>query len=258
MFPFSKLPPSDSSEQKALLIAVACSLGFIVFLTVVRPSTWTRKNVSRVQVQIPSKKLFSPSPPPLPVVDPLEQYRVKPKAFYQTDFWNRSYGLYTLPNGKAIDLTLINSLLDLRDDDSHSFALKDVYYRDVTGDGKPEAIVWLSHVSCGASCDGGSSIFYIYSMEAGKLKTIWRYETGTYAYGCGLKSFTLSGRNIVLELFGDCTKDVKANSGDSQFMKNSTFVLFEYDGRRVVQKSVEFVQSAKMQAIDFEPKIRIF
>ena len=256
MFPFSKLPPSDSSEQKALLVAVACSLGFIVFLTVVRPSNWTRTKLSRVQVQIPSKKLFPASPPP--VRDPLDQYRIKPKAFYQTDFWNFSYGLYTLPDGKGFNLSLINSEMALPDS-RDLFSLKDVYYRDVTGDGEPEAIVWLSHVSCGGSCDGGSNLFYIYSVANSKLKPIWRHETGSYAYGCGLKSFTLSGRQIVLELFGNCTKNEKADPGDSKFIvKGSTYIFLEYDGRRFAQRSVEFVNSPETNVMNFEPGIRIF
>ena len=98
-------------------------------------------------------------------------------------------------------------------DDSGWFNLEDVYYQDVTGDGSPEAIVRLLHLRCSGSCDGGADLFYIYSRRNGRLKNIWQYETGSYAYGCGLKSFSLRGKQVVLELTNGCTKEVVSYPG---------------------------------------------
>ena len=105
--------------------------------------------------------------------------------------------------------------------------------------------MWLSHVHCAGSCDGGSSLFYIYTERGGKLKPIWQYETGSYTYGCGLKSLTISGKQIVVELFDHCTQDEIADRSTSKSIsQESTFILLKYDGERLVQRSTEFVITA--------------
>ena len=84
------------------------------------------------------------------------------------------------------------------------FDFKDVYFVDLMGDGKEQAVVQLISVVCGASCDGGSDLFYFYSIDNGKLKLFWRIETGSLGYGGGLKSFAINKRILNLEAFGLC------------------------------------------------------
>ena len=141
MFPFSKLPPFDATERKALLLAIIGSLLFLSFLVSISP----RNHAS--SAPIPPKTVPAK---PAPAGDSFAIYRIKPEQFYDVDFWNYYYGRYTLRNGKKIHLNLTNSQLESLDG-SDRFALKDVYYRDVTGDGEPEAIVWLLHVHCAGS-----------------------------------------------------------------------------------------------------------
>lgn len=256
MFPFSEFGPFDRSERKALLAAGVACLFFIGFLVSIRPRQDAPSAVTAPSAPVPPKKqLVSSEPAPS---NDWSRYRIKTEDFYDIDFWNYSYGNYTLSDGKKIPLTLENSKLDVPDHPD-SFGLKDVFYKDVTGDGRAEAIVWLSHVNCTGPCDGGSNLFYIYTVRNRKLKPIWQFETGSYAHGCGLKSLTISGKEIVLELFGDCTGKLE-DPGESKFMvKNATFIHLEFDGRGFQQRASEVVETSPTHVTGYyEPPIRIF
>src|SRR6266849_1272698 len=87
------------------------------------------------------------------------------------------------------------------------YELDDVDYIDLTGDGRKEAVVRLSQLVCGASCDGGSHFFYFYSSAHGKATLLSRIETGSLGYDCGLKSFTLKRESLTLETFKACSFD---------------------------------------------------
>ncbi len=257
MFPFSELGPFDRSERKALLAAGLACLFFIGFLVGIRPKHDAPRAASAPHppsAPVPPKKLFVA---PEPTGDSFAKYRIKTEDFYDVDFWNYSYGPYTLPDGKKISLTLVNSKLELLDSPD-GFALRDVYYKDVTGDGRAEAIVWMSHVNCSGPCDGGSNLFYIYTVKNHKLKPIWQYETGSYAHGCGLKSLTISNREIVLELFGECTYRNEKAGEPKATVKNATFIVLEFDGRGFRQRSSEIVEAAPTQVPEYEPGISIF
>jgi hypothetical protein len=205
MFPFTEIGPFDRTEKKALIFAALFCALFICLLSVFSPGKPVRKTLSTVLSTTP---LTTPREPSR--VDPLDQYRFVPENFSKVDFKNFSYGVYSISVGKPVSLTLNDGKMW---DDSGWFNLEDVYYQDVTGDGSPEAIVRLLHLRCHGSCDGGADLFYIYSKRNGKLKNIWQYETGSYAYGCGLKSFSLRGKQVVLELTNGCTKEVVSYPG---------------------------------------------
>lgn len=122
-----------------------------------------------------------------------------------------------------------------------TFNLSDVHYVDLTGDGKEEAIVNLNQLSCGASCDGGSHLFYFYLTKNGQPREFWRLETGSLAYGCGLKSFVLAKRQITLEVFTSCHlkgrilesgPDPYAASGGKFFAASFTRFRFKFSGHR--------------------------
>jgi hypothetical protein len=262
MNPFTRNASTHSAELKAVVSAILISGLFIIFLTIVHPPTPGIRKVSHHNVTIPApilpSELLEASQPLPPVGGAIETFRVVPENFKQFDFKNHSYGPYSFPNGREIDLTLHGSDLILPDR-SGWFSLRDVYYTDVTGDRKAEAIVRLSHVKCGGACDGGADLFYIYSARNGKLKPIWRYETGSYGYGCGLKSFIVTNKQLVVELFGLCPKQATDYLGTSKFIvKDLTFILFEFDGRRFAQKSIEFFATSSASVKSYEPTIRIF
>jgi hypothetical protein len=254
MFPFSKLGPFDRTEKKALLFALLFSVLFIVLLSVSVPV----KRIQRKRVTLlsttPVTTPFEPSESSFG--DPLEKFRLVSGNFREIDFKNFSYGVHVISNGKPVSLTLSEGKMW---DDTGWFNLQDVYYKDITGDGSPEAIVRLLHLRCNGSCDGGADVFYVYSMRNGKLKNIWQYETGSYAYGCGLKSFTLGKRQMVLELFGECARQSMTYPGPAKFtVKDLTFMLFEFDGHRFITKTIEYIPEPSRNVKNWEPEIRIY
>lgn len=252
MFPFTRLGHIDRTERKALLFAFLFCAIFIVLLRVSAPAKRVRKLPMTVVSTTPLTK------PAESFVDPLERFRVKSENFYGVDFWNFSYGIYMPSVGKPINLTLING--KLVENDAGWFTLNDVYYKDLTNDGLAEAIVRLSHGRCSAGfCDGGRDLFYIYTTRTGKLESIWRFETGTYANGCGLKSFTLGRKQIVLEQFGRCSRKTSDYPGEARFMaEDFTFMLFEFDGVRFQTKSIQYIPAPSRELKNYEPEIRIF
>ena len=255
MLPFSKCAPMDHSERKALWIAILVGSLFIVTLAFAHQPA-VRKRRGELTILNP--------PPPTKHVDVqsvaelTETYRVVPDQFKTIDFKNYAYGVYGPSTGQQFDLTLYAGQLRLPDG-LGTFALKDVYYKDLTGDLQPEAIVRLSHVKCGGPCDGGASLLYIFTLRDGKLNTIWEYETGSYANGCGLKSLVLGTKQVVVELFGRCPDLATYFPGPAKFVvEDLTFIRFEFDGRRFVTKTMEVIPHRARDLKNYEPEILIY
>lgn len=253
MFPFTQLGPFDRSEKKALLFAFLFCALFIVLLSLSAPVKRIRRPLTILSTT-PLTKPFEPSVPS--PADPLERFRVVPENFREVDFKNFWYGVYTISDGKTHDLTLADGQMW---DDSGWFNLQDVYYKDITGDGSAEAIVRLLRVRCSGSCDGGADLFYIYSVHNGKLKNLWRYETGSYADGCGLKSFTLGNKQIVMELFGRCTMPAIDYLTSGKFVvEDLTFMVLEFDGNRFITRTIEYIPEPSRNVKNYKPEIRIY
>jgi hypothetical protein len=187
-----------------------------------------------------------------------ENFRIVPEKFKYVDFKNLSYR-YRLLYGRRIGVTLKDGEYeyDFRDDRGW-FNLSDVYYADVTSDGNPEAIVMLWHVSCGVSCDGGAALFYVYTARMNKLKMVWQYETGSLAYGCGLKSFAVKNRNVIIELFGRCSDPRKEFPGRGKFqVEDTTRSIFRFNGRHFVEGKREFISAPERSVLNYKSEIRI-
>jgi len=145
------------------------------------------------------------------------------------------------------------------------FDFDDVDYIDLTGDGNKEAVVQLSAVMCGGSCDGGSALFYFFTSKQGKLTLLSRMETGSIAYECGLKSFTLTGRKLVLEVFRRCSFDgVSLNSAYDADAVGGKFIAseftrfeFVFKGRRFVQKKRELIANPENNVKNYPSKVSI-
>lgn len=253
MFPFSEIGPFDRSEKKALLVAFLLCAVFIGLLSVSAPARRVRKKPLTIVSTTPPANLYEPRAPSY--VDPLEGFRAVPENFWAFDFMNFSYGSYVSSDGKSHALTIRQGLLEGK---SEWFELKDVFYRDLTRDGIEEAIVRLWHVRCDDSCNG-TDLFYIYSTRNGKLKNLWQYETGTYAYGCGLKYVMFGEKQIVMELFGRCSSQAMVSTGPAKFLiEDSTFTVFEFDGRQFVTKSAKYIVEPIRNVQHWEPEIRIY
>jgi hypothetical protein len=178
--------------------------------------------------------------------------------FHGIDFKNHPYP-YRFAWGRRIDVPLKNGRFeyDYRTERGW-FDLSDVYVTDLTNDGRPEAIVMLSHVACGVSCDGGSALFYIYSFDHQRLKLLWQYETGDLAYGCGLKSFAAERGTLTLELFGRCSQRNRTVSSTGKFqIKDLTRVRLKSNGTRFVVRKREFVSVPERSVLNYKSQINV-
>ena len=178
--------------------------------------------------------------------------------FHGIDFGNLSYP-YRFPWGKRVRLPLKSGHYeyDFRTERGW-FDLSDVYVADVTGDKRPEVIVMLSHVACGVSCDGGSTLFYIYSFDNHRLKPQWQYETGDLAYGCGLKSFSAKRGTLIVELFGRCSQHNRTASSTGKFqIRNITRLTFKSNGARFVVGKRQFFSVPERNLLNYVPQISV-
>lgn len=185
-----------------------------------------------------------------------EPAKVVPEQFRRIDFANYSYP-YKFHGRRSISLKNGEYEYDFEDDRGW-FNLSDVYYADVTNDGSPEAIVHLTHASCGASCDGGSGLFFIFTARPGGLKPVWQFGTGSLAYRCGLKSFAVSRGRITVELFGRCFDGAEPSQAVGKFWaRDTTRLSFVYDGRKVVEVKKEFISAPERNVMNHRPEISI-
>ena len=208
-----------------------------------------------------------PTPPPIPHTevaqvekppDSNDKFRVSPGNFAGVDFANWQYGRYRFGGGD-VDVTLAHGRCESgKEKGGETFSLIGVVYTDLTGDGKPEAIVNLSHVQCGGSCDGGSDLFYIYQSSDKGLRTIWEYETGSMAYGCGLKSVTLTNKQIVVEMFGQCWEPASSFTTSGKFIvRDVTRSVFHFNGKRFVKHLTEVTAAPVRDLRSYTPEVHI-
>ncbi|HEX2269034.1 MAG TPA: hypothetical protein VHH35_05850 [Pyrinomonadaceae bacterium] len=192
-----------------------------------------------------------------PLYEYLYPQQALSKHFQHIDFENHSYGSYRFRHGTQIDLRLRNRKYEYNFEEVRGwFHLENIYYADLTGDGIPEAIVMLSVVQCGASCDGGATLFCVYTLRKRSLHEIWRYETGTMAYGCGLKSFSAKSKEIVMELFGRCPVQGQEDPGPGKFLiEDLTRLNFKFEGGRFLRGKIEFLSTAASDTRNYKPEV---
>lgn len=251
-------PKSDKrSRLEAQLVAAFVSLGCLVFFILInRPQEQPPVKIANVPVATPQPSIEKRTHP----IDPNERFRSVPGRWASIDFKHHSYGQYKFSKERKINLTLKNGEYEYDFSEGRGwFWLHDVYYVDVTDDQIPEAIVNVAHVQCGGSCDGGSDLFFIYSINAdGKLKELLRYETGSYGYGCGLKSLTLAGKEVRLELFGRCPRPAMENPGPGKFMvKDLTHLIFWYTEKGFVELGPEFYSTPVQDVRNYKAEVHI-
>lgn len=192
-----------------------------------------------------------------------EEKEKVPFQYRSIDFKNLSYQT----SFRKQPIQLKEGIVEYEDKEhtgGDNFDFQAVDFIDLTGDGEKEAVVQLSRFSCGASCDGGSELYYIYSAHQKKLKLIWRIETGSLAYGCGTKSFATQNQQIILETFRDCQIKgaVLDNEFDPQEMtkfdaKKYTRLIFGFNGQTFVPESREVFLYSEGSVMNHRAKINI-
>ena len=154
---------------------------------------------------------------------------------------------------------------DRRGPGGAQYDLRNVDYVDVSGDGKKEAVVRISQVICGVSCDGGSDFFYFYSIDHGKPRLLSRLETGSLGYDCGLKSFNLKRGYLTLETFRACRFDGtsikpgydKGETGGKFVTNRFTQFNLRFNGQRFVLRKRKVFPYPENDFRGYEPKLSI-
>lgn len=93
----------------------------------------------------------------------------------------------------------------------YGMTLADISYGDVTGDSIDEAMISLTVDTEGSA---GVNHVYIYTLENGKPKFLWGFESGDRAWG-GLKEVYAKDGELVVELYGRGTQ-VEGNLGSTE------------------------------------------
>jgi len=185
-----------------------------------------------------------------------------PAAFRRIDFKNFSYPTSFRKRG----IRLRNGTYEIASGiGGNTFELEDINYVDLTGDGKKKVVIRLFWLSCGGSCDGGSHLFYFYSIQRGRLRMLSRIETGSLGYTCGLRSFVVHNRSIVVEAFRRCYLNGVAlknrydgDGRDGKFIadKFSRFV-FEFHGTGLRLKTRAVLPNPELDVRNYRPRISI-
>jgi len=182
-----------------------------------------------------------------------------PAAFSTTDFKNLSYR--TTLRGKVL---LKDGRFEHRDrtGGGDQIELRGVNYADLIDDDRPEAVVHLTQVSCGVSCDGGSDFFYFYSGAGGRLRSLSRLETGSLAYGCGLKSFAVEQRRLTVEVFKECNTNGSTlrllRPIEGKFIARSyTRFIFRFMNRGLALQHRQTFPNTNTEIMNYSPEIRI-
>ncbi len=191
-------------------------------------------------------------------------FKIVPEEFSKVDFENFKYPssgekkIIPLKNGSYEYEYKGNGCIACGGEE---YNLGNVYYLDLTSDEKKEAIIMLSVLSCGGSCDGGATFIYIYSANYSKPQLLWRLETGSLGYGCAIKSLAIEAKKINIELFGRCKtgKDIEtASMGLTKFeVKDSTRLIYEFDGKTVVRKHKEYISVSERNVMNYACEISI-
>jgi len=195
-----------------------------------------------------------------------------PSEFRDVDFRNQTYPIAHNAvvtgesNLRSVELKDGNREYPFKTGGGATYELKDVDYVDVNGDRKKEAVVWISQVICGGSCDGGADFVYFYFARNDRPKLLGHFELGSLAYDCGLKSFKLNAGSLSVETFRACRFNGVQflpieGSDDSagKFTSNrSTKFWLRFDGSKFVQQKREIVRYKERQSfMNYQPNVEV-
>lgn len=181
-----------------------------------------------------------------------EVFRAIPYEFKMIDFKNFVY-----PVGN-ISVRLKNGELEFNQDKNWGngwLTFEENFFIDLTGDDKPEAVVFLNEGHCGGSCDGGAEIIYFYSISNERLKLLGQIESGSRAYGCSIKSFKIKNKEITIEQFGRCQKSSSENE-DKEYsckfcVKDLTVSTYFFEGKKLIKKSSNIVSAPEVKIMNY-------
>jgi hypothetical protein len=186
-----------------------------------------------------------------------ERFTIVPKEWKRVDFKNFKYPFGLLYKAEA-------HILDQKLRGGSDYYLGPVFYLDLTNDKKKEAIVFITEIGCGGSCDGGSLVPYFYTIQKGKAKLFGVIKTGSRAYGCLIKSLRVENRKIYLEQFGKCKRNLTYDGGDSEKeplfkfqAKGQTNSVYAFKKLNLVRESIEEFNTEKVFLGQYDSEISI-
>ncbi|HQU85714.1 MAG TPA: hypothetical protein PKY59_21440 [Pyrinomonadaceae bacterium] len=184
-----------------------------------------------------------------------EKFLETPAEFKSVDWENYKFGDFKLKDGK----------FEFFQDEKYSngwVELGYVYYLDLSGDSKKEAIVEVYKTFCGASCNGGGLSVYFYKSVKGKAQLIDSLNAGSRAYGCAIKSLTIKEKKIYLEQFGTCKAETDVNEDKSYYckycVKDLTKSVYLIDANfKLVRDSVEIIETPLTKVNNYLSEVSI-
>jgi len=193
-----------------------------------------------------------------------EKFKTVPDDFKDINFANfRFRNRSRLVSRQSRYVILKNGEFEYEDRDhlgGTTYSLGDVFYIDLAGDKKKEAIVFVYAVSCGGSCDGGSTTIYFYSANNTKPKLLGTIDIGSTAYGCSLKSFVIRGKTMYLEQFGRCNGS--RNTDRKEYLckfcvKDLTKTVYYFQNSKLAKKSRKEEATPETNVMNYFPDISI-
>ena len=101
-------------------------------------------------------------------------------------------------------------------------------------------------------------MFFVYTSREAALKEIWQYETGSLAYGCGLKSFKITKKKLVMETFGRCPKEATEYPGPGKFMVDDmTRTTFRFNGKRFTKRQTKFLSVPTRDVKNYQALVQV-
>ena len=152
------------------------------------------------------------------------------KSFTFPNFAVTGKKTFTLKNGSF-------NYANAKTAEFYNFQLRKVFYFDMTGDEKTEAVAHILAAMC-EDCSTRSA-FYLYSAEKKQPKEIWKIALGA-AEKCGLKEVQFDKSEVVLDAFGDCALKDWSILNEPKSKKSDIFTRFVFN-----RKNGEFIQISK-------------
>lgn len=183
-----------------------------------------------------------------------EKFRIVPDEFKNIDFENFKYPSARLKNGEYEEADKYIG--------GTTYYFDEVFFIDLVNDSKKEAVALLNVVSCGGSCDGGSSIIHFYSSRKDKPKLIDWIGFGSRSGGCSLKSLKVINKKIHIEQFGKCTKNPSYEENrvyTCKFCVNDlTRSVYSIKNSGLVRESIEEIETPETDVMNYSAEISIY